>query len=61
MTFNTPGMGRFEFVKIAALRTAQLVRGSTPRVATCLKPTTTAQREVAAGKICRDLPAAIAP
>jgi DNA-directed RNA polymerase subunit K/omega len=44
-------MGRFEFVKLAALRTAQLMRGCTPRVAVGFKVTTTAQREVADGKV----------
>ena len=52
MTFGSPDVGRFEFVKVAALRTAQLMRGCTPRVAPGGKPTTTAQREVAGGKVC---------
>jgi DNA-directed RNA polymerase subunit K/omega len=51
MTFGSPEIGRFEFVKLAALRTAQLMRGCNPRVAVGFKPTTTAQREVAGGKI----------
>jgi DNA-directed RNA polymerase subunit K/omega len=45
------GMGRFEFVRLAALRTAQLMRGCTPRVAAGWKLTTTAQREIADGKV----------
>lgn len=52
MTFGSPDVGRFEFVKLAALRTAQLMRGCTPRVAPGGKPTTTAQLEVAGGKVC---------
>jgi DNA-directed RNA polymerase subunit K/omega len=44
-------IGRFEFVKLSALRTAQLMRGCTPRVNGCRKLTTTAQREVAEGKV----------
>ena len=51
MTFGSPDVGKFEFVKLAALRTAQLMRGCTPRVAAVGKPTTTAQREVADGKV----------
>jgi DNA-directed RNA polymerase subunit K/omega len=41
----------FEFVILASLRTAQLMRGCTPRVTASEKPAVTAQREVAAGKI----------
>jgi DNA-directed RNA polymerase subunit K/omega len=44
-------IGRFEFVKLSALRAAQLMRGCTPRVNGCRKLTTTAQREVAEGKV----------
>jgi len=44
-------IGKFEFVRLAALRTAQLMRGCTPRVDGCRKMTTTAQREVAQGKV----------
>jgi hypothetical protein len=43
---------RFEFVRLASLRTAQLMRGCTARVPASLKFTTTAQREVAARHIC---------
>lgn len=52
MTFGSPEIGKFEFVILATLRTAQLMRGCTPRVAVCRKMTTTAQREVADGKVC---------
>ena len=51
MTFGSPDVGRFEFVKLSALRTAQLMRGCTPRVARGGKMTTTAQLEVAGGKV----------
>jgi DNA-directed RNA polymerase subunit K/omega len=51
MTFVNDGVGKFEFVRVAALRTAQLMRGCTPRVAAGGKPTTTAQREIASGKV----------
>lgn len=53
MTFGSPEMGKFEFVQLASLRAAQLMRGCTPRVAVSRKPTTTALREVAESKVCR--------
>jgi DNA-directed RNA polymerase subunit K/omega len=53
MTFGSPDMGKFEFVQIAALRAAQLMRGCTPRVVVSRKSTTTALREVAESKVCR--------
>ncbi len=43
----------FEFVVVSALRAAQLMRGCTPRVAAGFKHTTTAQMEVAAGKVAK--------
>jgi hypothetical protein len=52
MTVESSGIGRFEFARLAALRTAQLMRGCTPRVPACGKLTTTAQREIAGGKVC---------
>jgi DNA-directed RNA polymerase subunit K/omega len=55
---NRPeGVNAFEFVILAALRTAQLMRGSVPRVVASPKPAITAQREVAEGKILREAPA----
>jgi DNA-directed RNA polymerase subunit K/omega len=47
------GVSAFEFVVLAALRSAQLVRGCTPRVDGGHKITTTALLEVAAGKVAR--------
>jgi DNA-directed RNA polymerase subunit K/omega len=44
-------LGKFEFVILATLRAAQLMRGSIPRVPGEHKATVTAQFEVAAGKI----------
>ena len=41
----------FEFVRLSALRAAQLMRGCTPRVAVAHKAVVTAQREVAEGKV----------
>ena len=52
MTFGSSDVGKFEFVRLATLRTAQLIRGCTPRVPAGGKATTTAQREVALGKVC---------
>lgn len=51
MTFGQPEMGKFEFVTLATLRAAQLMRGCSPRVPAGRKSTTTAQREVAAGLV----------
>jgi DNA-directed RNA polymerase subunit K/omega len=47
-TFNA-----FEFVVLAGLRTAQLMRGCTPRVEGGHKLIVTAQIEVAAGTVAR--------
>lgn len=46
-------MGGFEFVVLATLRAAQLMRGCRPRVDGAHKATTTAQVEVAEGKVSR--------
>jgi len=51
MTLPTPEMNKFEFVRLASLRTAQLMRGCTPRVPLHGKMTTTARCEVAEGKV----------
>jgi DNA-directed RNA polymerase subunit K/omega len=51
MQFDQPEIGKFEFVKLASLRAAQLMKGCTPRVPAARKSTTTAQREVASGKV----------
>jgi len=45
------GMGSFEFVAVASLRAAQLMRGCAPRVTESHTTATTAQLEVAAGKV----------
>ena len=50
------GMNVFEFSVLSGLRTAQLVRGCTPRVVPSLKVTVTAQREVAEGLVVRCAP-----
>jgi DNA-directed RNA polymerase subunit K/omega len=54
---NRPsGTNALEFAVVSGLRAAQLIRGSTPRIEGTHKVITTAQLEVAAGKIVR-LPA----
>ena len=45
------GMNPFEFAIVSGLRAAQLMRGCVPRVGREHKHITTAQREVAAGKV----------
>jgi DNA-directed RNA polymerase subunit K/omega len=56
--------GAFEFVVLANLRAAQLMRGCIPRVIPGHKHTITAQTEVAEGKVLQCdvlLPLAIVP
>ena len=51
---HRPGASNaFEFVVVASLRAAQLMRGCTPRVDMTGKAVTIAQREVAEGKVVR--------
>jgi len=47
--------GGFEFAVLAGLRAVQLARGCTPRVTSGNKITVTAQMEVAAGKVVRQI------
>jgi DNA-directed RNA polymerase subunit omega len=42
---------RFELVRLAAVRTMQLVRGAKPLMATDDRETVTALREIAAGRV----------
>ena len=53
MIQRPPGVGAFQFVILATLRTAQLMRGCTPRVDGMHKPIVTAQFEVAEGKVAQ--------
>jgi DNA-directed RNA polymerase subunit K/omega len=46
-------MGAFQFVVLATLRAAQLMRGCRPRIDGTHKATVTAQFEVAEGKVTR--------
>ena len=48
---HPPGVGTFEFVVLASLRTAQLMRGCLPKIDGDHKKTVTAQLEVAQGKV----------
>lgn len=45
------GVGAFQFVILASLRAAQLMRGCTPRIEGVHKNTVTAQLEVSQGKV----------
>ena len=45
----------FEFVRVASLRAAQLMRGCSPRVTPSHKSILTAQMEVVAGKVFADV------
>jgi DNA-directed RNA polymerase subunit K/omega len=51
MIHRPEGVNAFTFVRVSALRAAQLMRGCTARVPRALKAVTTAQHEVAAGKV----------
>jgi DNA-directed RNA polymerase subunit K/omega len=51
MTFTPDDLGKFELVRLSTLRARQLILGCTPRVAAGSKRTTTARREVLAGKV----------
>ena len=57
MINRSPLANSFEFVIIAALRTAQLQRGCVQRVLGAHKFTTLAQMEIVAGKVGRLAPA----
>jgi DNA-directed RNA polymerase subunit K/omega len=46
-------MSAFEFVVVCALRTEQLIKGSTPRVVRGHRHTTTAREEVATRLVVR--------
>jgi DNA-directed RNA polymerase subunit K/omega len=57
---SRPEGNAFEFVVLSALRAAQLMKGCAPRVPIGLKHITTAQLEVAAGKVAKTiLPTAV--
>ena len=54
-------LNAFEFCVVAGLRTAQLVRGCTPRVVRGAKVGVTAQLEVAARLVAREIPVVPTP
>jgi hypothetical protein len=56
-----PGIGAFEFVILAGLRTAQLMRGCLPRIDSGHKATITAQLELSSGKVTSLLSSAVLP
>ena len=51
MIQRPPGVGAFQFVVLATLRSAQLMRGCRPRVDGVHKATVTAQLEVSEGRV----------
>jgi DNA-directed RNA polymerase subunit K/omega len=53
MNIRPENTNAFEFAVVSALRAVQLMRGCTPRIEGTGKITTTAQLEVAAGKVAR--------
>jgi DNA-directed RNA polymerase subunit K/omega len=53
------GTNAFEFVVVSSLRAAQLMRGCVPRVERAHKVITTAQIEVATGKVFRLAPESV--
>jgi DNA-directed RNA polymerase subunit K/omega len=55
MVKRPDGMNAFTFSVLSGLRAAQLQRGCTPRVERALKPTVTAQLEIAAGKVVAEV------
>jgi DNA-directed RNA polymerase subunit K/omega len=55
MVQRPPEFALFEFAVLAGLRAGQLARGCVPRVAGADKITITAQMEVAAGKVVRQI------
>ena len=57
MIQRPPGVGAFQFVVLATLRAAQLMRGCRPRVDGTHKAIVTAQVEVAEGKVTQILDA----
>jgi len=61
MINRPPEFSAFEFVVLAGLRTAQLMRGCLPRIESGHKTIVTAQLEVATRKVVRVPHPAIAP
>jgi hypothetical protein len=54
MIHRPPETNAFEFVRVATLRAAQLMRGCSPRVAPSHRSVVTAQLEVVSGMVRAD-------
>ena len=59
MIQRPPELGRFQFVVLAKLRAAQLMRGCRPRVEGVHKATIIAQMEVSGGQVIQAPPVPI--
>ena len=55
------GIGKFQFVVLASLRSAQLMRGCLPRIEGAHKNTVMAQLEVSEGKVVQEFAPALEP
>jgi DNA-directed RNA polymerase subunit K/omega len=54
VTLRPAGIGKFQFVILASLRAAQLMRGCLPRIEGAHKNTVMAQLEVSEGKVVQE-------
>ena len=61
MTLRPAGIGKFQFVILASLRAAQLMRGCVPRIEGAHKNTVMAQLEVSEGKVVQEFAPALEP
>ena len=61
MTLRPAGIGKFQFVILASLRAAQLMRGCLPRIEGAHKNTVMAQLEVSEGKVVQEFAPAHQP
>ena len=61
MTLRPAGIGKFQFVILASLRAAQLMRGCLPRIEGAHKNTVMAQLEVSEGKVVQEFAPAHPP
>ena len=61
MTLRPAGIGKFQFVILASLRAAQLMRGCLPRIEGAQKKTVMAQLEVSEGKVVQEFAPAHTP
>jgi len=61
VTLRPAGIGKFQFVILASLRAAQLMRGCLPRIEGAHKNTVMAQLEVSEGKVVQEFTPAHEP